>query len=182
VSQSTERQIQLGLRQRCREEAELCDEIAAELDGQGLRVVQQHPTMLANARARVDLAVLHPSGSWAVELIEVKVNQPYAGIGQLLGYQHGLVPTPRLTLAIPPALHGLQALAYACEMAGVRLWEYEPAEYRARRERFAAGQDDRARQKAALLREQGRADREWRQLVRSVQAAQERATRTSQER
>jgi hypothetical protein len=138
VSQSTERQIQLGLRQRRRGEAELCDEIAAELSGQGLRVVQQHPTMTDSARARVDLAVLHPSGSWAVELIEVKVVQPYAGIGQLLGYQYGLVPTPRLTLAVPPSLHDLPALAYACDTAGVRLWQYEPAAVRERRLRFAA--------------------------------------------
>jgi hypothetical protein len=114
----------------------LCDEIAADLGKQGLYVVHQYP--IRASRARVDLAVLHPRESWAVELIEVKVSQPWAGIGQLLRYQHGLFPTPRLTLAVAPALHGLPSLVHACGAAGVRLWQYEPADVRERRARFAA--------------------------------------------
>jgi hypothetical protein len=130
---------------RIRFEAELSDAVAAELRGFGYRRVEREYPL---AGGFADVAVLDDELR-PVELYEVKVRQPLAGIGQLLGYCYGLPdPRPLLTLVVPRA--SVQPhTAYACGMAGVMLWPYAAT--------LAHPRDD---------------DPAWRALVRTVQTAQ----------
>lgn len=113
------------VRRRERSEDQLCYEVAALLRAApayaGLRVDQQYVT---RRRGRVDIAVV--AGGHPVELIEVKLFAPLAGIGQLLAYQLDYDPPPALTLLVPRGVDH-SGLADVCARVGVRLWRYDSA-------------------------------------------------------
>lgn len=71
---------------------------------------------------RADVVILHPDSGEVVELMEVKVSHPLAGIGQLLGYEYFVGRPVQLTLVVLDFLAKDPRLSYACTAARVRLW------------------------------------------------------------
>jgi hypothetical protein len=163
-----------------RPEAELCDQIAVVLRGQGWRVECEYMTK----HGRVDIAVLHPSKPSPIEFIEAKLRHPLAGIGQLLAYGIAApAPRPMLTLVVPAALHQ-PGLAEVCAATGIRLWAYQSLERQQvsaafySPERVAARQQQRDTALTAqevMLAARKKGDREWERMIRAVRQAQERA-------
>jgi hypothetical protein len=88
-----------------------------QLRDQGRQAVMEYPVPSGGL---VDIALF--GGGDLVELIECKVKNLAAGVGQLLQYEHALGRIVRLTLAVPKELYRDPGLHYACKVAGVLLW------------------------------------------------------------
>lgn len=72
---------------------------------------------------RIDIVRLNEAGGW-VELYEVKLRAPEAGISQLRRYGREVDGAPKLTLVVPPAL-ATRELVVAAEAEGVGVWAFD---------------------------------------------------------
>jgi hypothetical protein len=99
----------------------LQDKLRQELRAAGFRVVSEGRLF---HRGRYDLAVLdpdNPESNLAFAIIEIKVEDPIRGIGQLFGYRAGLKGDPHLVLVTVAQAWGAVEL-WACHEAGIEAW------------------------------------------------------------